>query len=729
MSQEELTELRERARQLNKNIRELEALHGGSYDRHREDAAARSRAKSSTGREIGPLPPVRDPERKEHCRLNLKAFNETYLTARFNLAWSPDHITAIGLLQQTTLSGGQYAFAMMRGGGKTALSEGDALWSVLYGHRRFPVPIGATQVLADAIIDSLKIEIETNELLLADFPEVCFPIRCLDGIANRCKGQTYQGQRTRMVWTDSEIVLPTIADSAASGARIRAAGLTSALRGMKATTADGRVIRPDKVILDDPQTDESAKSPTQNAARKAIIGGAVLGLAGPGKKISAVMPCTVIYPGDLADEFLNRELHPEWHGQRFKMLYTPPSNWELWDKYAAIRRESLRAGNRGAEGTEFYRENREAMDAGAVVAWPECYKPDELSALQSAMNIKIDNPKGFAAECQNEPQIETIDLRDVRQIEEEDLVRKLNNLERGTVPRECNRLTAFFDVQAEVIFWAVCGWTEKFGGALVDYGTFPRQPRPVFSGSSPDVKLSDKYKDLKRPARVYAALAEIVPQVLGRGFAQADATGMMTVSLGLIDAGFETEAVHDFLSRSPLKPLLHASMGKGIQSHKKPMNEYRKEPGDLVGWNWRLDAKTLAKGRYVAFDTYPWKTFIAEAILTPAGAPGAFYLCGKSLMDHQLLTTHLLCEYRSPSLRLDGQRVEVWSERPDRRENHWWDCVVGCAVGASMLGVTFSAAVAAGEQEQARQKPVKINVREEQEKKRREFEARRRYGQ
>jgi hypothetical protein len=28
------------------------------------------------------------------------------------------------------------------------------------------------------------------------------------------------------------------------------------------------------------------------------------------------MPCTVIRPGDMADNILNRDRHPEWNGER-----------------------------------------------------------------------------------------------------------------------------------------------------------------------------------------------------------------------------------------------------------------------------------------------------------------------------------------------------------------------------------------------------------------------------
>jgi len=172
----------------------------------------------------------------------------------------------------------------------------------LNGYRDFVCLIGSDEGHACDMLDSIKTELDANELLLADYPEVCFPIQALDGISNRANGQLYQGKRTQIGWTAKEIVLPTIAGSKASGAIIKVAGLTGRIRGMKFKRPDGKTVRPSLVVLDDPQTDESARSLSQCANREAILAGAVLGLAGPGKKISGIMPCTVIRPGDSDDE-------------------------------------------------------------------------------------------------------------------------------------------------------------------------------------------------------------------------------------------------------------------------------------------------------------------------------------------------------------------------------------------------------------------------------------------
>src|SRR5690606_29751157 len=121
---------------------------------------------------------------------------------------SADHLRMIDRLQTAVLEGGRFAFAMPRGSGKSTLIESASLWALLYSHRSFVVIIGATEVAAEEMLESIRIELETNELLLADFPAVCHPIACLEGEARRCGGQHIGGERTRVSWTQKELVLP-----------------------------------------------------------------------------------------------------------------------------------------------------------------------------------------------------------------------------------------------------------------------------------------------------------------------------------------------------------------------------------------------------------------------------------------------------------------------------------------------------------------------------------------
>ncbi|MGH7143919.1 MAG: hypothetical protein ACREJ2_07240, partial [Planctomycetota bacterium] len=204
-----------------------------AYEAMKQAQAQRNRIRSESGREIGELPPTADPVRKLRATRDFRFFCEQYFPLTFHLTWSPDHLKAIAKIEQAVLHGGLFALAMPRGSGKSVCAETACLWSVLYGHREFVCLIGASEVHAQEMLDSLKMELDGNELLAADFPEVCFPIQKLDGIPNRCSGQLYQGERTHISWTAVEIVLPTMPESKASGAIIKVAGLTGRIRGMK----------------------------------------------------------------------------------------------------------------------------------------------------------------------------------------------------------------------------------------------------------------------------------------------------------------------------------------------------------------------------------------------------------------------------------------------------------------------------------------------------------------
>ena len=181
----------------------------------------------------------------------------------------------------------------------------------------------------------------------------------------------------------------------------------------------------------------------------------------------------------MADNILSRDKHPEWNGERTKMVYSFPSDEKLWAKYAEVRAESLRQGNGGDDATEFYRANRAAMDEGSVIAWPERFNHDELSAIQHAMNLKLQDEAAFFAEYQNEPLPE--DEADSDELTADQIAAKINGLRRADVPVGCNHLTMFVDVQATLLFYVVVAWEDDFTGYVIDYGTHPDQKRAYFT--------------------------------------------------------------------------------------------------------------------------------------------------------------------------------------------------------------------------------------------------------
>jgi len=184
-----------------------------AYEAFRDRKAREAREMSRSGRDIGPLPEVVDQARKDACARDFRAFCERYFPATFALPWSDDHLKVIAKIERAVLEGGLFAMAMPRGSGKTSLCETACLWALLYGHREFVCLVGSDEQHAVQMLDSIKAELENSDQLLEDFPEVCHPIRSLEGIHQRAAGQLLDGKPTHIGWTASEIVLPTVAST------------------------------------------------------------------------------------------------------------------------------------------------------------------------------------------------------------------------------------------------------------------------------------------------------------------------------------------------------------------------------------------------------------------------------------------------------------------------------------------------------------------------------------
>lgn len=466
---------------------------------------------------------------------------------------------------------------------------------------------------------------------------------------------------------------------------VRVVGITGRIRGMKYKKPDGRTIRPEFVVIDDSQTSESADSVEQTRKRVRVLAGDILGLAGPGKKIAGIMPCTVIRPGDMAEQILDKTKHPEWNGERCKMIYQFPRNDELWERYADLRADELRECGTFERATEFYREHRAEMDEGAVVSWPDRYNYDEISAIQHAMNLKLTDEAAFWAEYQNEPLPE--DLGTDEQLTVDGIVNKLNGHAQRTVPVSANHVTMFIDVQKTLLFYVVCAWDDDFTGYVIDYGAWPDQRRRYFTLGEANPTLQAKFPRSGLEGCLYGGLKALTEDYLSREFTRDDGAAMR-IEKCLVDAnwGQSTDVVYQFCRESAFANVIIPSHGKYIGASSKPMSEYKKAVVDRVGHNWRMpNIRGKRAVRHVVFDTNYWKSFVASRLLESRGDRGSLSLWGRSSEAHMLFAEHLTAEYRVKT-EGRGRRVEEWKMRPEGADNHWWDGLVGCAVAASMTG-------------------------------------------
>ena len=649
-----------------------------------------SRKLSAAGRDIGEIPDVANPDRRKKCEKNFRLFCESYHPDLFSRAWSPDHLKAIDKLESAVLRGNQFALAMPRGSGKTTMCYIACQWALMYAHRSFVVLIGAEATAALELLDALRTDMENNELLLEDFPEVIFPIRALEGIAHRCNGQTCNGERTQMTWTSDRVVLPTVKGSKASGAALRVVGLTGRLRGMQTKTPDGHSIRPDLVVIDDPQTDDSARSVSQNDYRERLLSGAVLGMAGPGEPIAAVMPCTVIRYGDMADRILDRQRHPEWRGERTQLVYEWPTATKLWDEYADIWAGELRNDGDGTAATMFYRDNRDAMDKGSRVAWDQRFLDTEISAIQHAYNLKLKiGEEAFNSEYQNQPE-DIASMTNPISVTADDITAKTSTVKRGIVPVEHDRLVGFIDISQKCLWWTVMAFGRGFAGTVINYGIWPDQNVRYSRLSSIKRTLQRRYPGHGLEAAILRGLEDCTKHMMQNW--KGETGGEFQPERILVDEGDgeHTQIVRSFCRRSDFSAVLMPSKGRGIRASNQPLCNGKAKKNERFGTYWKV-VRNRDNSRSVHVDVNHWKTFSMRRLEAPSDDSGSVDLYKSTPRHHQMFADQLTAEKPTEVEDLaSGNRVIEWANSR-QQDNHFFDCLVGCHAAASMLGCSLIA--------------------------------------
>lgn len=672
---------------------------GDSYERKKVAERDRQAAKSRKGRDIGACPEVENPKRRRRAEKSLRFFCETYFPELFKLAWSDDQLKVIARIEKAVLVGGQFAMAMPRGSGKTTLCEIACLWALSIAARKFVLFIGSSVDAAEELLASVKVHIESNDIYAADFPAICYPLREIEGRANLCAGQLSEGERTHITYGKKVLVLPTIAGSEASGGILRVAGITGRLRGMSHTRSDGERVRPDLVIVDDPQTDASAKSEPMCAQRERLLAGAILGLAGPGQKIAAIMPCTVIRRGDVADNILDRSKHPDWQGERMRMVRKFPKNEKLWDEYGEIRSAELAAGGDGSQATAFYRKNRKAMDEGAEVSWPARFNDDELSALQNAMNLRLKDEAAFWAEYQNDP--DGAKPPDELQLTIAIIITRKNGVARGIVPLWASRLTLAIDVQHHLLYWMCCGWSDAGRGAVVDYNVWPEQSRSYFTYRTVKRTLKLVHKASTVESAVSTGLSALTLLLLSKNW-KTESGAELRIERCLVDAadGTLTDTIFEFVRASPMLAMIYPAIGRGIGPDQTQMHQYKAKPGEFIGDHWMSQPAPRRAARQIVIDANYWKAYALDRLAMLPTDPHSISLFGGRGADHRMLADHLVSEDRS---RLKSEKTgitrDMFKHKPNKPDNHLLDVFANNCVAASHLGVGKSkpAAKAASE--------------------------------
>ena len=105
-----------------------------------------------------------------------------------------------------------------------------------------------------------------------------------------------------------------------------------------------------------------------------------------------------------------------------------------------------------------------------------------------------------------------------------------------------------------------------------------------------------------------------------------------------------------------------------------------------VDFQGTIDGATYENIPYYDRNSLPIALSVAQ--LSNPGAAQTYVIIPNVSAWDDILAEHLTAEYRVKT-EGRGRTVDEWKLRVDGLDNHWLDCLVGCAVAASMQGATL----------------------------------------
>ena len=611
----------------------------------------------------------------------------------FTFPFTAAHRDIISSLQRTIVYGGDKAIADSRGSGKSSIFRCLTILNILYGRVKYPILFGAGLRESENNMKAIKTELQFNDMLFADFPEACAPIRALGGENRKAFRQTCGGVPTHIWWGTEKLVMPVVTDSKSAGSVMEFRSPSSGFRGCFHSIPGFGTLRPDLALIDDVETRESADSEKQREFIEAIIEGDIAGAAGMGKKLSRVYLCTVWSRESKSYKYTG--VAAGWGGKRYRLLTKFPNRLDLWEVYVQMRRDDRSNGDEyGRRAFRFYQQHFDEMDEGAEVSNPHRHvtailedgTPTQLTTLQFCYDFIADHDddadpmRFFNEEFQNDPPSRV--KENVNELTAHAVSMRLSGYQRKVVPADVVRLTQFIDVQKNRLYWVVVGWTETMRGYVVDYGV-----ENFFSNDESDQAIE---------MACLAALHVRRTAMLEKPY-QGESGENVAVDLTLVDSGYALlqNAVYLFVAETG-GVSFRASKGYGASDGNSFHQPLKPAPDKRLGDHWYLSRQP--SGIWLTnIDVDYWKHRVHERFTTPVDKPGAITLFGDparldfggkpaDAKDHRAFSHHVVAEvWREKPFDAKKGAQFYWHKRSDA--NHWFDGLAACCVAASILGV------------------------------------------
>lgn len=305
---------------------------------------------------------------KEECRYDFEKFCRTFLGEQFSSTWSTFHYDLVKALEDIIFNHKdeetKNVRAAPRGHAKsTFVSFAFPLWCICYGYKQTIIVISCSADMARLFLTRIREELEFNELIIKVFGKL-------------------QGSSK---WNNSEILTST-------GVYCVGKGAGQQMRGLNFKS------RPDLVIIDDLESEESVATETQRATLDKWFSSAVMKMGSPNCDFFFIG--TVLSYDSLLYKLLTLPTYSMWQRKIYRAVikFSESTLWLEWEE----KMTNLSDPDPYNTAKKFYLKHKKEMLEGTEVLW-EAQRENMYLHL---METRLQDEEAFNSEFQNDPQTE-----------------------------------------------------------------------------------------------------------------------------------------------------------------------------------------------------------------------------------------------------------------------------------------------------------------------------------
>lgn len=538
-----------------------------------------------------------------------------------------------------------------RGGGKTTLLIGLITWAVLTKKMNFFV-----YLTADMRMSRMGIDLFTGFMTSTNLIQTYYPSYHMAFYNPNKMGKAYK--KIDFIYTFSNSYVRMTGKGYAITGFF--SGLGNPIRGLL-QIHNGKVYRPELILIDDPQSRKTAYSPSLIEKRLETIKRDVIGLAGIDKPLSIFMLSTRIKSGDLVDQI---EKSNEWKVLHYKAINKFPKNMELWREWYNIDLVDKE------EARNFLIKNFEKMHEGAEVSWEHRKSQNDLSPLEWIMRLYHADPASFTSEYQNELPNTEVPPSSLTYEDLQTSQTNFNKFERR-FSKEHSSIFLSIDTGSKRLWW-VLGEVTPFHLHILSYGTLPELPMQSLSSYALDTlsleehnTLSSLFPDCDEGSRSIKGIEQIIT------FIKNNIDSLDGVIINAYQSNFNS--ILEWTNRRQGRCWLYN--GRYSSPEHKFINYGHKIHAAL---GIKKDKTGLS---YLQGDANYWKTRLADMIKRK------YFTIHRGV--HTLYFKSLLSEF--PELRKNKVNEEyiIWTASLSI-PNHWWDATYMLLVLAAQANIIDS---------------------------------------